>query len=263
VTPLARPSRWRLLLSPPLDAATNMALDVALMRRARMTGEATMRVYSWEKPALSLGRNQPARGHYDESRATRDGIEIVRRPTGGRALLHHREVTYSVTAPAGDSLRASYARINALLLDALRRMGVAASLAAPATRAATPSLAPCFETPAAGEIVVDGRKLVGSAQWREDGALLQHGSLLVDDDQPLVGALTRGPLASVPAPATLRELLGRAPTPEDVHATLGEAIRALEDADLVPLDAAAEPELGRWTSEARATFIDPAWTWRR
>ena len=254
---------WRLLLSPPLDAATNMALDVALMRRARATGEATMRVYSWATPALSLGRNQPARGHYDEDRAARDGVEIVRRPTGGRALLHHREVTYSVTAPAGDSLRASYARINALLLDALRRLGVHASLAAPVARAAAPSLAPCFEAPANGEIVVGGRKLVGSAQWREDGALLQHGSVLVDDDQPLVAALTRRPLAPVPAPATLRELLGRAPAPAEVHAALGDAIRAMEDGDVAPLDTAAEPELARWTSEARATFADPAWTWRR
>src|SRR5215218_8341890 len=150
---------WRFLLSPPLDAFTNMAVDIALMRRAQHTGERVLRVYTWDAPSLSLGRNQPARGHYDEQRAARDGIAIVRRPTGGRALLHHREVTYSVTAPvsSGESLRASYARINALLLDALQRLGVDARIAAPSRRAAVPSLAPCFEEPAAGEIVAGGR----------------------------------------------------------------------------------------------------------
>lgn len=255
--------RWRLLLSPPLDAATNMAIDVALMRRARETGETVLRVYGWEGPALSLGRNQPARGEYDARRAALDGIAIVRRPTGGRALLHWREVTYSVTAPAADagSLRASYGRINALLLDALRRLGVDARLAQPAGRAAVPSLAPCFEAPAAGEVVAGGRKLVGSAQWREAGALLQHGSILVDDDQPLVAALTRAPVPPAAPPATLRELLGRAPAASEVADALAHAVRALEDPDVTGLG--SEPALEAWTAEARATFADAAWTWRR
>lgn len=254
---------WRLLLTPPADAATNMALDVALMRRARETGETVLRVYAWESPTLSLGRNQPARGHYDEPRAARDGIAIVRRPTGGRALLHWREVTYSVTAPAvgAGALRASYGRINALLLHALRRLGVDARLAEPAGRAAVPSLAPCFEAPAAGEIVVGARKLVGSAQWRDGGALLQHGSMLVDDDQPLVAALTRAPVSAPAPPATLRDLLGRAPGPGEIAGALADAVRALEDPCPTGLD--PEPALGRWTAEARATFADPGWTWRR
>ena len=262
--PDALPSHWRLLLSPPLDAATNMAVDLALMRRARQTGERVLRVYTWDGPTLSLGRNQPARGHYDEVRAARDGIAIVRRPTGGRALLHHREVTYSVTAPiaAGDSLRASYARINALLLDALRRLGVDARLAEPARRAAVPSLAPCFEEPAAGEIVAGARKLVGSAQWRDDGALLQHGSILVDDDQPMVAALTRSPVPPAAPPATLRELLGRAPSASEVAAALAAAVREREDAGARALDG-DDTELRTWTADARMRFVDPAWTWRR
>ena len=116
---------------------------------------------------------------------------MVRRPTGGRALLHHREITYSVTAPVStrDSLRESYARINRLLVDGLTRLGVAVEVATPRERALPPSAAPCFERPAAGELVVNGRKLVGSAQWRDEGAMLQHGSILVEDDQPLVSAL--------------------------------------------------------------------------
>lgn len=260
---MAELRRWRLLLSPPLDAATNMALDVALMRRARETGEAVLRVYGWSQPTLSLGRNQPARGQYDEARAARDGIAIVRRPTGGRALLHWREVTYAVAAPApeGGSLRESYARINGLLLDGLRRLGVDAELARPTAGAAVPSLAPCFEEPAAGEITAGGRKLVGSAQWRDDGALLQHGSVLVDDDQPLVTALTKAPVAPAPPPATLRELLGRAPALDEAGRALFDAVRAIEDADATPLD--DEPALAGWVAEERRRFADPVWTWRR
>jgi lipoate-protein ligase A len=256
-------TRWRLLVSPPLPAARNMALDVALMRRARETGEAVLRVYGWEAPTLTLGRNQPARGRYDEARAAAEGIAIVRRPTGGRALLHWREVTYSVTAPADDagSLSTAYARINRLLLDGLARLGVRASLATPAGRATPPSLAPCFEAPARGEIVAGGRKLVGSAQWREAGALLQHGSLLVDDDQPTVAALTREPIPAAAPPATLRALLGRAPDAAEVAEALFAAVREREDPRAEPL--ATEASLVEWTEAAERTFRDLAWTWRR
>src|SRR5215207_8059381 len=109
---------WMLLLTPPLSGAENMALDEALMRRATETGEATFRVYTWAEPTLSFGRNQTALGTYSAGRARRRGVSVVRRPTGGRSLLHHREITYSVTAPLGSSgsLRESYARINRLLV---------------------------------------------------------------------------------------------------------------------------------------------------
>ena len=257
--------RWRLLVTPPMAAADNMALDAALMRRAHATGETVLRVYAWATPTLSLGRNQPARGRYDEARAAREGVAIVRRPTGGRAVLHDREVTYSVTAPADDragaGLHASYARINRLLLDGLRRLGVEASLAAPAGRAAVPSLAPCFETPAAGELVAAGRKLVGSAQWRDAGALLQHGSILVADDQPRVAALALEPVPAPAPPATLAALLARAPALDEVAAALFAAVQALEDPSAGPL--AVDAELEGWMAEARRTFTDSAWTWRR
>lgn len=254
--------RWRHRVDPPGSAVVNMATDVALMRRARETGESVLRVYTWATPTLSLGRNQPARGRYDEARAARDGIAIVRRPTGGRALLHHREVTYSVTTPADDAgWRATYARVNRLLLDALQRLGVRAALAGRDGAAAPPSLAPCFEAPAEGEVVVDGRKLVGSAVWREDGALLQHGSILVDDDQPLVAALTREPIPAAAAPATLRDLLGRAPSPAEVADALVAALRALEDPEASPLP--DDPRLDAAIAAAAIPFADPSWTWRR
>src|SRR5438270_12912765 len=109
---------WQLLHTPASDGAFNMALDEALMAHAEETSAWVLRVYSWSSPTLSLGRNQTAIGVYDLGRLATEGIAVVRRPTGGRAILHHREVTYSVVGPnavAGD-LQESYARINRLLI---------------------------------------------------------------------------------------------------------------------------------------------------
>src|SRR5690349_21007939 len=105
--------RWMLLHTPPLGGAENMALDEALLERARVSGDAVFRVYTWAEPTLSFGRNQTALGVYNRDRAAAQGAGVVRRLTGGRALLHSREVTYSVTAPLsiGASLRESYTRI--------------------------------------------------------------------------------------------------------------------------------------------------------
>lgn len=256
--------RWRLFVTPPLDAAENMALDEALLGRARTSQECVLRVYAWSAPTLSFGRHQKALGIFDRRAAERDGISLVRRLTGGRAVLHHREVTYSVTGPAarGDTLRASYAAINGILLHALRRLGVPAALA-PATdkRLPPPGSAPCFELPATGEVVLDGRKLVGSAQLRDDAAFLQHGSILIDDDQHRVAELTTAAIpASAPA-ATLRQALGRAPSVEEVAAALFDGVRRLADSRADPLS--VDDSLVRATQDARGHYLDDLWTWRR
>ena len=133
--------KWTLLRTPPLGGAENMAVDEVLLARAARTGEAVFRVYSWAEPTLSFGRNQTVVGVYGADRARERGVRVVRRLTGGRALLHWREVTYSVTAPlaSASSLRESYARINRLLVYGLRRLGVAVEVAAPRDRALAPS----------------------------------------------------------------------------------------------------------------------------
>lgn len=262
--------RWRILLTAPMPGADNMAMDEALMERARTTGETTCRVYTWSQPTLSLGRNQTAAGRYDLELAARLGVGVVRRPTGGRAVLHHRELTYSVAgpAPATGSLRQSYAAINLLLHDALARLGAEVRDATPTSRAPTPSMAPCFELPTRDELLLDGRKLVGSAQWRDEGAFLQHGSILIDDDQQLIARLSReatapalAPAAPALAPATLRGALGRAPEPGELAAALLDAVRTRED----PEAAWWEPDdaLGDATRRLRARYLDDAWTWRR
>lgn len=249
---------WRSLLTPPLSGAENMACDVALMDRAQATGEAVIRVYSWSAPTLSFGRNQKSAG-YDRDTLARKGIAVVRRPTGGRAILHHREITYSVTAPAesSGSIAAEYQWINELLLDALRSLGVAAEIAHRSGRAPAPDANPCFATATPGEITSAGRKLVGSAQYRHDGALLQHGSILVSDDQSALAALA-GAEPSAP-PATLEESLGRAPAPSELYESLRSAMthEGIKPVQLPP------GELAQAIARHTRTFEDPEWTWRR
>jgi lipoyl(octanoyl) transferase len=253
----------RLLVTTPADGATNMAVDEALMRRASRSGETIFRVYAWSSPTVSLGRNQIARGRYDLERAQARGIGFVRRPTGGRAILHHRELTYSVAGPATGfgSLAESYRRVNRLLLDALRMVGVEAQEAKSLGRPPIPGLAPCFEAPVTGELVVDGRKLVGSAQLRDGDAFLQHGSILVDDDQPLLAELLHdGRSSSVPS--TLRALTGRAVTVPEFAEALGKAVHVHDG--LAPR--AFEPDqslLDDVELLVRTRYEAAGWTWRR
>jgi lipoyl(octanoyl) transferase len=252
------------MLVPPRSGAENMARDTALMERARNTGESVFSVYSWMRPTLSLGRNQAARDRYDLAAIERAGVDIVRRPTGGRALLHHHEVTYSVTAPIseGDSLNDSYVRINSILLDGLMRLGVNATEARGGPRPPSPGDLPCFAAPAEGELVSHGAKLVGSAQYREAGALLQHGSILIEDDQAFVTSFLRlaSPEISLPHAATLSHELGRSPSVEEVATALFEAVCRLEDSSARNLD---ESAIAESTMSLLEQYSSEWWTWRR
>lgn len=162
------------------------------MESAR-AGVPVLRFYRWDPPCLSLGRNQRARGAYRGEAAGRLGVDVVRRPTGGRAVYHDQELTYAVTAPAGlwGGLRASYARLNAALRRGLAALGVEVSVRGEGSgpRAPEPDGRACFRDPLPGEVMAGGRKLVGSAQWRQEGALLQHGSILLRDQQHVVTEL--------------------------------------------------------------------------
>lgn len=241
-----------------------MAVDEALMHTAR-SGAVTLRLYGWEPGCLSFGRNQRARGLYDPDRAAARGIDVIRRPTGGRSVFHHREITYSVTAPADEwgGLRDAYARINLALAAGLQALGVPASVA-PRERAGPaprPTARACFRDPLPGEVVARGRKLIGSAQWREKGALLQHGSLLLHNDQAVVEELRvdGAPMPEVPA-SGLAEFLDPVPGPEEVAEALGAAFSRELGCDL-------EWEgLGAGESDAaargRQRYEDESWTWR-
>ena len=182
---------WRLIVDDaPRSGAANMAMDQALAEAAA-AGDAppTLRFYRWQPPAVSLGRHQPI-GDIDAAVVRDLGYDIVRRPTGGRAILHTDELTYAVTAAADEprvsgSLMDAYLRLSNALLNGLQRVGLHADKAAGDVRAGPNVSAACFEVPSAYEITAFGRKLIGSAQSRRAGYVLQHGSL------PLYGDIGR------------------------------------------------------------------------
>jgi lipoate-protein ligase A len=185
------PAMWRLVLHGEADGATNMAVDEAILSSV-VTGASppTLRFYAWSPPCLSLGRSQPlADVHLETCRAA--GVDVVRRPTGGRAILHADELTYSLALLQSDPRAAgdlidSYRRLSEGLMAGLQILGVGAEQVSGEQRLPAAELTPvCFETPSDYEITVNGRKLVGSAQWRARGGVLQHGSL------PLQGDLAR------------------------------------------------------------------------
>jgi lipoyl(octanoyl) transferase len=176
----------------PRPGWANMAIDLALVEQAQQ-GERWLRLYTWRPHCLSFGRHEPAARRYDVERIHALGLDTVRRPTGGRAVWHARELTYAVAAPYGSwgSLHTAYREIHQLLAGALGRLGIASTLAIRG-RADALDAGACFARPVGGEVLVAGRKVIGSAQLRLGTALLQHGSILLRDDQRLVAGLLRG-----------------------------------------------------------------------
>jgi lipoate-protein ligase A len=209
---------WRLILDHDLSGTRNMARDTAMLEAvAGALAPPTLRLYGWRPPCLTLGRHQPP-DVVDLEFCRREGIDVVRRPTGGRALLHHHELTYAVAAPRGGgplprALQEAYRALCHPLVEAMRELGIDAELTGGEVNLQLPgprSAAPCFEAPAGGEVVVRGRKLIGSAMRAHGGAILQHGAILLDwDDRLQAGSMGVRDAASLRrAVTTLRHELG-------------------------------------------------------
>ena len=199
------------------------------MDRARATGEWVLRVYSWAAPTISLGRNQTARGRYDLDRTARARArrrasahrwpgdsprsrDHLQRHRPGRRRRRPRAVVRA------DQRAAARGR-----LRVARRRG--RRWPRPTSRAATPGMAPCFDEPSAGELTVGGRKLAGSAQWRADGALLQHGSILDGRRSEPARRSRARRRARHPTTGHAAEALGRAPSVADVADALARRDR--------------------------------------
>jgi len=244
-------------VDPPLPGVENMAWDHALALEAGEGG--VLRWYGWDAPTISFGRNEPVPGHVAERVGEAGFPHLVRRPTGGRAVLHDQELTYALVVPgrSGMGPRHLYARVHEGIVAGFRALGIPA---ARVERGAVlpPHAGPCFQAAAPGEVTLDGRKLVGSAQARMAGALLQHGSILLGGDQSrLDGLLGRAP--GEPA-ATLADLPG-GPPPLDLLS------RALSDGIVGALGGvweSAEPTEGERVRSVDLLdhYRDPAWTWR-
>ncbi|HJR18075.1 MAG TPA: hypothetical protein VJ808_14595 [Gemmatimonadales bacterium] len=250
---------WHLWIDEtPRPGWTNMAIDQALLERAERQGESWLRLYQWAPYCLSFGRHEPASRRYDAQHISACGIDTVRRPTGGRAVWHAQELTYSVATPYScfGTLNAAYLEIHRMLADALLMLGAAVSLAG---RRRTPPLdsGACFASPVGGEIMMGGRKVVGSAQLRSGTALLQHGSVLLQDSQNVV-----------------RELMRQEPMPNPSCVSVGPWAEPGEVAEAISAVATRRWQ-GDWVcatdpasvlEEASihySHYSSPAWTWSR
>jgi lipoyl(octanoyl) transferase len=216
---------WKLLVdAAPLPGDWNMSVDEVLFRRAEAAPATYLRFYRWDRPTASLGYSQETAKVIDVGFCRRRGIGIVRRLTGGKVVLHDREVTYAVASSDSsvftETLRDSYRLISQALMKGLGIMGLGAAMAESSPAAYVRGTMPCFALPARDEIEIGGRKLIGSAQKRTGAAFLQHGSIPLEKDEGLLaavtapsGGMTDGAAAAVPPAGagmtSLGEALGR------------------------------------------------------
>jgi lipoate-protein ligase A len=256
----------------PRPGAENMAIDQAIGELYTVQQQPTLRFYRWAPACLSLGFRQRLARDVDQAACAALGIDIVRRPTGGRAILHDQEVTYSLVTASDDalvrssSIVQSYRMISEALCVGLGRLGITLELAPrPAPHSATS--AACFDLPSDYEITFNGRKLVGSAQSRQQNTLLQHGTILLHADTAAWTKVLRlPPMLDGPALAqrliALDEALGYLPPFEAVVAALVHGFEqtwqiALEPGTLTAAESARAAEL------VREKYAAPAWTARR
>ncbi|GAB4111102.1 MAG: lipoate--protein ligase family protein [Acidobacteriota bacterium] len=184
-------------IDPFRTGLRNMSIDRELLHRAEAsTGPMTwVRLYGWHPPAVSIGSHQDPETAVAAQVCALRGIDIVRRPTGGRAVFHDREVTYAVVSNdpvlVGGGITAAYRRVAEALQAGLRAVGVETQMARgePAPEGTGPGSHPCFASASRHELLVEGRKIAGSAQRRLRRAFLQHGSIPLQIDYPLMADL--------------------------------------------------------------------------
>lgn len=219
----------RLLRTGSASAPSNMAVDEVLARSS--SDHPVLRFYAWDAPAVSFGYFQRSQ-EIDVAACRRSGIRLVRRPTGGRAVLHRRDLTYSVIIPlrppwSGLSIHESYRRINACLERGLKIFGVSTSMRNGSSQAPRVSSPFCLSAVARDELLVGGKKVLGSAQRRFPTALLQQGSILLDFDPNDHFALLRGGERAAASRSfdligSLREALGWLPDRDEVESAISE-----------------------------------------
>ncbi len=187
---------WSLIVDPvPLRGSLNMAADEYLFNSVRKVNRTFLRFYQWKKPTVSLSYGQEAARAADLDFCRANGIDMVRRMTGGKVVLHLRELTYSLASSDTETftpnLPESYKLISLALIEGFSLMGLSARLATTTPPAYVRGTMPCFAFPARGEVETGGRKIVGSAQKRTGASFIQHGSVPLDKDEALLKAVAR------------------------------------------------------------------------
>lgn len=195
---------WRFINSGPCSPAYNMALDEALLNwHSEGKIPPTIRFYTWDPPTLSIGYFQKVEKEINMEKVREYDLGFVRRPTGGRSVLHDKELTYSVIVSEDHphmphSVTEAYRVISQGILEGFKAAGLDAYFAIPRTEEErnelkNPRSSVCFDAPSWYELVVEGRKVAGSAQTRQKGVILQHGSIILDIDEQMLFDLFRYP----------------------------------------------------------------------
>ncbi|HDT13802.1 MAG TPA: lipoate--protein ligase family protein [Candidatus Aminicenantes bacterium] len=258
---------WQLIVEPePLPGPWNMAVDEHLFNLAATFPRTFLRFYRWERPTASLGYGQDAAKVVDAAFCRDRGIDIVRRLTGGKLVLHDREVTYAVASADvsvfTETLRDSYRLISRALLAGLSLMGLSARLAETSPQGYAKGTMPCFAFPARDEIEIEGRKIVGSAQKRTGPLFLQHGSIPLEKDETLLAAVARpGESPEGQGMTSLSEALGR---PMAFEEAVGPLVQGFADFFGVRFARFALGPADRQAIRAiqAAKYASDAWTFR-
>ncbi|QRN83419.1 lipoate--protein ligase family protein [Chloroflexota bacterium] len=267
---------WRLIEDSPTKGALNMAVDEAILESV-YTGDSlpTLRLYAWEPACLSLGHVQ-AFAEVNTEALKQNGWDVVRRPTGGRAILHVDELTYSVIAPKSEprvsgGVLESYLRLSQALLQALKLLGLSpeANENKPVTDPKKPNPV-CFEVPSNYEITVGGKKLIGSAQARRNEGILQHGALPLHGDLTRIisalkfrddAARDRASDRLLAHATTVESVLGTAPTWQQAGEAFKQAFSDVLNLELVP-DELSSRENERAAELVQEKYANANWTER-
>ena len=265
---------WRLLLTSPTHGAWNMALDEAILEAVgRRESLPTLRLYAWVPPCLSLGYAQPITD-VDLPRLQVLGWELVRRPTGGRAVLHTDELTYAVIAPPDEprvagSVLESYHRLAQALVGALKLLSMPVEVNENPTSPGSLGTNPvCFEVASTYEITSSGKKLIGSAQARRKDGVLQHGSLPLTGDLrrilqvlafPDEGARTHAAERLQMRATTVEAALSRQVSWDEASRAIMRAFETVLDLNLLPGNLTPN-EAARTAELVQVKYGHPSWT---
>jgi lipoate-protein ligase A len=256
---------WRLLMHPGLSGARQMAIDEALFQAAKSGSRPVLRFYTWDQPTLSLGYFQSYKKVVSEAFCVHNNINVVRRPTGGRAVLHQYEVTYAVVAPLEGifdnlSLRETYQLISKTLQHGLLKLGIDGSTVFTGIpRRSSQHLPQCFVSLSQFELSNGARKIIGSAQKRSRDRFLQHGSILLDFDSHLQQGCIRTPDPELKDRiAPLQNLLGRPLAFQEVSSTFAEGFAESFDSKME--SSTLDPEESEFANRLEQKYRSLKWT---
>ncbi|MCM3637427.1 lipoate--protein ligase family protein [Sporosarcina luteola] len=273
---------WHFINSGKCSPSYNMALDEALLEwHSRGEIGPVLRFYEWDPATLSIGYFQSVEREIDLEAVEKHGLGFVRRPTGGRGVLHEHELTYSVIVTEDypgmpETVTEAYRVISDGLLEGFRNLGLHAEFSLPASKEQSnnlkkPKSAVCFDAPSWYELVVEGKKVAGSAQTRQKGVILQHGAILLGLDEDKLVSLFKFPseesrkrmLESLPEKAVaIDRLTNREISVEECVGAFATGFEKALDIVLQPMELTAEQLLYVEEVEKRK-YANKDWTFKK